>query len=79
MSSYFTLRHSRSMKTLSIPASLAIHADPSPGGLDHVGPRFAGELRALIGVDDLGRAVSGYGFGQRIDAKVRRHRVRDPK
>src|ERR1035438_2149798 len=61
------------------PAALPIHTDANPGGVEHIGPRFAGELRALIGVDDLGRAVPGDCFVQRINAEVRRHRVRDPK
>jgi len=61
------------------PTPLAVHADANARGVEHVGPRFAGELRALIGVDDLGRTVSVNRFGQRIDAEIRRHRVRDSK
>ena len=33
----------------------------------------------VIRIDDLGRAVPGDCFGQRIDAEIRRHRVRDSK
>jgi hypothetical protein len=54
------------------PATLAIHADANAGGVEHIGPRFAGELRALIGVDDLWCAVPDDCFNQRIDAEVRR-------
>ena len=42
--------------------SVVIQADP-------------GELRSLIRIHDLGRAVSGDGFVQRFDAEVGVHRV----
>jgi hypothetical protein len=29
------------------PAPVAIHADPDFGGVEHVDPRFSGELRAF--------------------------------
>ena len=36
------------------PARLAIYADTNPGGVDHIGPYLAGELRAPIGLNNLG-------------------------
>src|SRR6266851_4541613 len=41
------------------PSSLAVHADGDAVGLQHAGERRAGELRALVGVEDARLAVPG--------------------
>jgi hypothetical protein len=61
-----------------VAAPASIHAD-----LDHVIPQHlselvAGELRALIGIEDPRFAEPGEGFPQRLDAEPRRERVRHP-
>src|SRR5437588_12860345 len=41
------------------PAALAIHRDADAVALQHIGEGKAGELRTLIGVEDLRHAVAG--------------------
>src|SRR4051812_155385 len=41
------------------PGALAVHADGDAGLVQHAGEASAGELRALIGVEDLGPAMTG--------------------
>ena len=57
---------------LSAPA--AVHADPHPGGFQLVGKRRAGELRTLIGVEDLGSPFS-QGILESLEAERSVHRV----
>src|SRR3954453_580677 len=53
------------------PGALAIHADGDAGLEEHVGEVGAGELRALVGVEDLGPAMPGERLLQRLDAECR--------
>src|SRR5688500_20133202 len=55
------------------PRTLAVHADGDAGLVQHAGEVVAGELRALIGVEDLRPAMAGDGFLQRLDAETRPH------
>jgi hypothetical protein len=50
------------------PGALAVHADGDIVPDKHAGKRQAGELVALVGVEDLRLAVFGQGFLQRLDA-----------
>ena len=59
-------------------SSHPVHRDPDAGVEQDAGERFGRELRALIGVEDLGRAVESEGFGERRHAEVARHGVRHP-
>lgn len=59
------------------PAAPAIHADRYFGLAQHGGKGVAGELTALIGIEDFGLAVTGHGALQSFDAKSSVHRVRD--
>ena len=45
---------------------------------EHAGEGCAGELRALVGVEDLRLAVTSQGILQRLDAERRLHRDRQP-
>src|SRR5271169_459577 len=58
------------------PSSLAIHADRDTVVGEHAGESRAGELRALVGVEDVRFAVTGQGVLQRFDAECRFHRDR---
>ena len=55
---------------------LAIHADRDFVGEQNVGENLAGELAALIGVENLRSAVFRQSILQRLDAEVRFHRDR---
>ena len=57
------------------PAALAIHADRDLVVLEHLREFQAGELTALIGVEDFRPAVPGDRFVQGIDAEVSGQRV----
>ncbi len=57
------------------PASLAVHVYGDLVRLQHLDELQAGELAALIGIDDLGFAVPRERFLQRLDAEVGVHRV----
>src|SRR3982074_3100174 len=52
------------------PAAFTVHADLDAVILEHLGKLGAGELAALVGVEDLGCAVAGKGFFQRLDAEI---------
>ena len=77
-SSYFRLRHSRSMKMLSRNRPLPSMLIRTPAALQLVQERGAGELHALIGVEDFRLAMSAHRFLQRLDAEVRLHGDRQP-
>src|SRR5258708_10882673 len=57
-SSYFRLRHSRSMKILSRNRHPAVHADPNAVDFQSVDKHRAGELNALVGVEHLRWAIA---------------------
>ena len=52
-SSYLMLRHSRSTKTLTMHRPLTVHAHLNALRQQHAGEGLAGELAALVGVEDL--------------------------
>ncbi len=56
----------------------AIHGDRHAGVLEHIGEVGAGELAALVGVEDLRLAGCGQRFVQRLDAEPGVHGVRQP-
>src|ERR1700733_7126948 len=60
------------------PSSLAVHADLDSGRLQRVDPLPAGKLRSLVGVENLRLPVFSQRLLQRLEAEVRRHRVRHP-
>ena len=47
----------------------AVHGDGNPGVLEHGGEPQAGELTALVGVEDLGTAVALQGVCEGIGQK----------
>src|SRR5439155_17324552 len=57
-------------------AALPIHADRDTASLEHAGELAAGELAALVRVEDLGIAVVRQGLLQGLDAEVGAERVR---
>ncbi len=57
-------------------ASPSVHADLDFGCAQHTGEGIAGELAALIGVEDLGLAETGQRIFQGLNAKARVHGVR---
>lgn len=67
--SYLRLRHSRSMKMLSIQRR--VHpGDANSGVLQRRRQGEAGELASLIGIQDVGLAVAGDRLVKRGDAEV---------
>src|SRR3954454_13745451 len=58
--------------------ALAVHADPDAVGLQHAGEVGAGELTALIGIEDLRPAEPSQRLFQGIDTEVGVQRVRKP-
>src|SRR4029077_10716609 len=58
------------------PGALAVHADGDPVLDQHASECRAGELAALVGVEDLWLAVAGESVLQRLDAECRLHRDR---
>ena len=58
-------------KHVVVPCALAVHADLDVVFDQHAGEVFAGELAALVGVEDVGLAVFRQRLLQRLDAKVR--------
>src|SRR6202042_2695300 len=58
------------------PSSLAVHADSNAVVGEHAGERRAGELRALVRVEDVRLAMKGQSIRQRFDAECRFHRDR---
>ena len=57
------------------PAALAVHADLDVVILERLGKLSAGELAALVGVEDLECAVAGKGFLQRQGSDLHSSRV----
>src|SRR5260370_2388310 len=60
------------------PCSFAIHADRDAVAGERAGEGRAGELRALIGIEDFGLAVTSEGVLQGLDAEVLFHLDRHP-
>lgn len=60
------------------PTAFAVHADPDAVGLENVSKFGAGELVALVGVEDLRPAVLADRFFQRLDTEVCAHADRYP-
>ena len=60
------------------PAALAVHRDPDTSIFQHIGEGDAGELAALVGVEDLRRPVTRKCLFQGRHTKVRIKRVRQP-
>ena len=60
------------------PAALAIHADGDLLAVEDVGERRAGELRALVAVEDVRFAMPRQRFFQRLDAEPGIKRDRHP-
>src|SRR5256886_7391228 len=58
------------------PCSFAIHADRDAVAGERAGEGRAGELRALVGIEDFGLAVTSEGVLQCLDAEGRLHRDR---
>src|ERR1019366_9227254 len=48
------------------PATLAVHADGDAGVIEHLDPLLAGELRALVGVEDLRGSEPGLLRGNQL-------------
>src|SRR3954463_6897913 len=65
-------------KDVVVAAPVSIHADRDPVIPQHRGERVAGELRALIGIEDAGLAEPGERLAQRLDTDPCRQRVRQP-
>jgi hypothetical protein len=63
---------------LSMQRPLPSHADRDLVPVQDAGEVVAGELAALVGVEDLGPAVAGKCFLQRLDAKIGTEGVRQP-
>ena len=64
------------MKTLSIQRPLPSIEMRTPGLPEALGEVQAGELAALVGVEDLGRAVARQSVVESLDAEARLERVR---
>ena len=60
------------------PSTLSIHADLNSVGLQRIDPFPAGKLGSLVRVENFRLAVFFQRLLQRLDAEVRRHRVRHP-
>ena len=58
------------------PSAPAVHADGDLAFDQHASERHAGELAALIRVEDLRLAMAGESVLQRLDAECRLHRDR---
>ena len=56
-------------------AALAVHTDHHPVPLQCPGEIVAGELAALVGIEDLGAAVASERFLECIDTKISAERV----
>jgi hypothetical protein len=63
-------------KDIVVAAPASVHADLDPVIPQHLGKLIAGELRALIGIEDFGLAEPDEGLVQRLDAEPCRERVR---
>src|SRR4051812_10183601 len=60
------------------PSPFAVHADRNAAVGQHASEGRAGELRALVRIEDLRLAVMGHRILQRLDAECRFHRDRQP-
>src|SRR6056297_3851752 len=60
------------------PGALAVHADPDLAGGQHLDEVGGSELAALVGVEDLGRAVTRQRLFHSFYAEVGLHRDRYP-
>src|SRR6516162_477689 len=58
--------------------ALAVHADHDPVVLQGAGEVVAGELAALVGIEDVGPAVARERRLERLDTKIGAKRVRQP-
>ena len=58
-----------------VAAPAPVHTDLDPVIPQHIGELVTGELRALIGIEDVGLAEPGESLAQRLDAEPRRQRV----
>src|SRR5580704_2854143 len=58
-----------------VAAPASVRADRDPMIRQHLGELIAGELRALISIEDGGLAEPGEGLAQRLDTEPRRERV----
>ena len=67
---------SRECSNIVHAAAPAVHGDRDAGVLEHIGEVKAGELAALVGIEDLRLAVSGQRLLQGLDAEPRIHGVR---
>ena len=56
-------------------AALAIHADGDLVALQGAGEVVAGELAALVGIEDLGLCIPGERFLERLDTELRAERI----
>src|SRR4029077_6452408 len=54
-----------------VTAPASVHADLDPVIPQHLGELVTGELRALIGIEDVGLAEPGEGLAQRLDTEPR--------
>lgn len=64
-------------KDVVAPAALAVHADLDAAILEQRGEVGAGELAALVGVEDFWRAIAVDRLPDGIQAEIRRQRVGD--
>src|SRR5208283_1412668 len=55
------------------PSPFAVHADRNAVVGEYAGECRAGELRALVGIEDVRLAVPSQGILQRLDAECRLH------
>ena len=62
-------------KDVVVAAPASVHADLDPVIPQPLGKLLAGELRALISIEDVGLAEPGEGLAQRLDTEPRRQRV----
>ena len=90
MASYLSEHHSLSMteaanatgpserpNVVHAPAP-AVHRDADAGLLQSGGEGEAGELAAVVGVEDLRRIMPGQGLVERVRTEARVQRVRQP-
>jgi len=55
-----------------------VHADGDPFAQEHLGEGGAGELRTLVGLEDVGPAIAAQGVFQAVDAELRLQGVGQP-
>src|SRR5271169_2366944 len=72
------VRHNPLDEHIVPPSAFAIHADRDALSREDAGEGRAGELRALIGIDDRGLTVMSQGIFECLDAEARLHRDRQP-